>query len=44
MEAVRSAIKSNVGWNGMICCQRIKRVNIGCLMDIATLTEMPNEI
>ena len=40
MKAVSGAIETDIGRDRMIGRQRVKRVNIGGLMNIATLTKL----
>ena len=42
MKAVSSAIEAYIGWDRMISCQLVDSVNIGGLMNIATLTKLLN--
>ena len=39
MQAVRCAVKTNIGRDDAGGCMRINRTQISCLMDIATLAE-----
>ena len=41
METVSSAVKADIGRNAVFGCQRVKRLNISGLMNVATFAKLP---